>query len=95
MTRDELNRLDALAHQARNGDLDALMQINYEIGPAKVLDILDEHAAMEFALRRIALGITGRQEAGLLPGEMETYSTRQSRTDWQLAEDVLRNLGRP
>jgi hypothetical protein len=96
MTQDELDHLKELASQAHNGDLDALLTINYEIGPAKALEILAEHAAMEFALRRIALGIAGRQEAGLPSGEAEPYlAVRRSRPDWELAQDVLRKLGRP
>jgi hypothetical protein len=95
MTPDELDHLNELASKARRGDLDAMLQFNYEIGPAKVLNLLAEHQAMEFALRRIALGITGRQETGLLPAEVEPHLPRQSRCDWDLAQDVLQKLGRP
>jgi len=95
MTQTELDHLNELASKARNGDLEALLQFNYEIGPAKVLNLLAEHQAMEFALRRIALGTSGRQESGLLAGEAEPHLPRQSRCDWELAQDVLQKLGRP
>jgi hypothetical protein len=93
MTQDEIDKIDGLAAEALNGDLAAVRRFEREIGPQEVLDLLAEHQDMEFALRRIALGVDGRQKSGLLVGEASGLP-RQSRCDWELAQDVLKRLGR-